>query len=66
MFRSAAGVVVPQAEHARLAGAIAAVWERPQPLPFESQMMTLTGATQDHRTAVDAFLAKEKPTFTGS
>ncbi|HET8562196.1 MAG TPA: enoyl-CoA hydratase-related protein [Marmoricola sp.] len=35
-------------------------------LAFESQMMTLTGATQDHRRAVDAFLAKEKPTFTGS
>jgi 2-(1,2-epoxy-1,2-dihydrophenyl)acetyl-CoA isomerase len=35
-------------------------------LAFESQMMTLTGATDDHRRAVDAFLAKEKPTFTGS
>ncbi len=35
-------------------------------LAFESQMMTSTGATDDHRRAVDAFLAKEKPTFTGS
>jgi 2-(1,2-epoxy-1,2-dihydrophenyl)acetyl-CoA isomerase len=35
-------------------------------LAFESQMMTLTGGTDDHRNAVDAFLAKEKPTFTGS
>ena len=37
MFRSARhGVAVPQAEHARLAGAIAAVWGRPVALPFES------------------------------
>lgn len=35
-------------------------------LAFESRMMTLTGSTDDHRRAVDAFLAKEKPTFTGS
>ena len=35
-------------------------------LAFESRMMTLTGATDDHRKAVDAFLSKEKPTFTGS
>jgi 2-(1,2-epoxy-1,2-dihydrophenyl)acetyl-CoA isomerase len=35
-------------------------------LAFESQMMNLTGATDDHRNAVDAFLAKERPTFTGS
>jgi 2-(1,2-epoxy-1,2-dihydrophenyl)acetyl-CoA isomerase len=33
---------------------------------FESQMMTLTGATDDHRNAAHAFVAKEKPTFTGS
>ncbi len=32
---------------------------------FESQMMQLTGATQDHRTAVHAFVAKEKPVFEG-
>jgi 2-(1,2-epoxy-1,2-dihydrophenyl)acetyl-CoA isomerase len=29
-------------------------------------MMTLTGGTRDHRAAVDAFLAKERPVFTGS
>jgi 2-(1,2-epoxy-1,2-dihydrophenyl)acetyl-CoA isomerase len=34
-------------------------------LKFESQMMTLTGATEDHRAAVAAFVAKEKPTFQG-
>jgi 2-(1,2-epoxy-1,2-dihydrophenyl)acetyl-CoA isomerase len=34
-------------------------------LRFEADMMALTGATQDHRTAVDAFVAKEKPLFEG-
>lgn len=34
-------------------------------LKFESQMMTLTGSTEDHRAAVAAFVAKEKPTFEG-
>jgi 2-(1,2-epoxy-1,2-dihydrophenyl)acetyl-CoA isomerase len=34
-------------------------------LGFEAEMMTLTGATEDHRNAVAAFVAKEKPTFTG-
>ncbi|MGN6250602.1 MAG: enoyl-CoA hydratase-related protein [Marmoricola sp.] len=37
----------------------------PESLAFESSMMTLTGATQDHRDAVAAFVAKEKPTFHG-
>ena len=32
---------------------------------FESQMMQLTGATSDHRAAVRAFVAKEKPVFEG-
>jgi 2-(1,2-epoxy-1,2-dihydrophenyl)acetyl-CoA isomerase len=32
---------------------------------FEGEMMTLTGGTADHRAAVDAFLAKEQPTFQG-
>lgn len=34
-------------------------------LDFEDQMMTRTGLSEDHRSAVAAFLAKEKPTFTG-
>jgi Protein of unknown function (DUF3891) len=42
MFRSASGVVVPQAEHARLSGAIAAVWALPQPLSFESLVRGVT------------------------
>jgi len=34
-------------------------------LAHEGELMTLTGSTQDHRAAVDAFLAKEKPRFEG-
>ncbi|HEU4948585.1 MAG TPA: enoyl-CoA hydratase-related protein [Kribbella sp.] len=34
-------------------------------LEFEASMMQLTGATEDHRNAVDAFVAKQKPTFAG-
>lgn len=34
-------------------------------LAFERTKMDLTGASEDHRAAVAAFLAKEKPTFHG-
>ena len=34
-------------------------------LAFEAEMMALTGATEDHRNAVDAFVAKRKPVFEG-
>jgi 2-(1,2-epoxy-1,2-dihydrophenyl)acetyl-CoA isomerase len=34
-------------------------------LAFEGEKMNFTGASADHRRAVDAFLAKEKPTFEG-
>jgi 2-(1,2-epoxy-1,2-dihydrophenyl)acetyl-CoA isomerase len=34
-------------------------------LAFEGSMMELTGGSEDHRRAVAAFVAKEKPTFTG-
>jgi 2-(1,2-epoxy-1,2-dihydrophenyl)acetyl-CoA isomerase len=34
-------------------------------LAFESSMMALTGATDDHRAAVHAFVNKEKPVFQG-
>ena len=42
MFRSPRGVIVSQAEHGRMAGAIAAVWGLPQPLPFESLVRGVT------------------------
>jgi 2-(1,2-epoxy-1,2-dihydrophenyl)acetyl-CoA isomerase len=32
---------------------------------FESEMMTLTGSTEDHRNAVASFVAKERPRFDG-
>ena len=34
-------------------------------LAFEAEKMALTGGTEDHLAAVDAFMAKEKPTFHG-
>jgi 2-(1,2-epoxy-1,2-dihydrophenyl)acetyl-CoA isomerase len=34
-------------------------------LEVEAEMMALTGATADHRNAVDAFVAKQKPVFEG-
>jgi len=34
-------------------------------LANEAEMMALTGATEDHRHAVDAFVAKQKPVFEG-
>ena len=34
-------------------------------LAVEDQLMTRTGTSEDHRTAVDAFLAKEKPVYRG-
>lgn len=34
-------------------------------LDFEGSMMTLTGRTQDHRDAVESFLAKRQPEFNG-
>jgi 2-(1,2-epoxy-1,2-dihydrophenyl)acetyl-CoA isomerase len=34
-------------------------------LSFEADMMSLTGATEDHRNAVDSFVAKTKPVFEG-
>lgn len=35
-------------------------------LANEGRLMSLTGQTADHRIAVDAFLAKQKPTYTGT
>jgi 2-(1,2-epoxy-1,2-dihydrophenyl)acetyl-CoA isomerase len=34
-------------------------------LAFEAEMMALTGATSDHRRAVEAFMAKQQPHFEG-
>jgi 2-(1,2-epoxy-1,2-dihydrophenyl)acetyl-CoA isomerase len=40
-----------------------ATHDLPDSLAFEAQMMAETGATADHRDAVDAFVAKQRPTF---
>ena len=37
----------------------------PEALAHEGELMARTGDTADHHAAVEAFLAKEKPTFTG-
>ena len=38
----------------------------PAAVANEAELMALTGRSSDHRAAVDAFLAKEKPTYTGA
>src|SRR6478609_3038138 len=49
----------------RRAVAVSAGQDLETALAHEAELMTLTGATVDHRAAVDAFLAKEKPVFEG-
>lgn len=57
----------PTVAYASIKRAIAfsASHDLPASLEHEAQKMALTGATTDHRAAVDAFLAKEKPHFEG-
>lgn len=45
--------------------AYSATNDLPASLAQEAQKMALTGGTEDHLAAVDAFLAKEKPVFQG-
>ncbi|MGH3424524.1 MAG: enoyl-CoA hydratase-related protein [Nocardioidaceae bacterium] len=45
--------------------AYSATHDLPESLAHEAQKMALTGASADHRRAVDAFIAKEKPVFEG-
>lgn len=49
----------------RAAVAYSATHSLDDSLTFEETKMALTGTSRDHRVAVDAFFAKEKPTFTG-
>ena len=49
----------------RQAVAHAAAHPLAEALRFEAEKMALTGGTQDHLAAVDAFVAKEKPVFEG-
>jgi 2-(1,2-epoxy-1,2-dihydrophenyl)acetyl-CoA isomerase len=50
----------------RRAVAYSAAADLADALANEAELMALTGGSNDHRAAVDAFLAKEKPTFTGT
>jgi 2-(1,2-epoxy-1,2-dihydrophenyl)acetyl-CoA isomerase len=45
--------------------AFSATHDLPASLEHEGQKMALTGASADHVTAVEAFLAKEKPVYQG-
>lgn len=45
--------------------AFSASHDLPASLEHEAQKMALTGASSDHLVAVEAFLAKEKPSFEG-
>jgi 2-(1,2-epoxy-1,2-dihydrophenyl)acetyl-CoA isomerase len=62
--RLAAG---PTAAYAAIKESIAyaATATLPEALAKEAGMQRRTGATADHRAAVDAFVAKQKPTFVG-
>jgi 2-(1,2-epoxy-1,2-dihydrophenyl)acetyl-CoA isomerase len=46
--------------------AFAAAHPLAEALEVEGRMMARTGATADHRAAVEAFVAKERPVFTGA
>ena len=49
----------------RRAVAFAAAHPLDEALAYEGELMQLTGSTSDHRRAVEAFVAKEKPVFEG-
>jgi 2-(1,2-epoxy-1,2-dihydrophenyl)acetyl-CoA isomerase len=49
----------------RRAVQFSATHELPESLAHEAEMMTFTGGTQDHHDAVEAFVAKRRPTFHG-
>lgn len=63
-FRWAAGPTRAYAAVRRAVG-YAAGHPLSDALSFEARLMSETGATEDHRRAVEAFLAKGSPTFTG-
>jgi 2-(1,2-epoxy-1,2-dihydrophenyl)acetyl-CoA isomerase len=57
----------PTAAYAAIRRALAfsATHTLDESLAYEGEMMQLTGETHDHRNAVEAFLAKQKPQFHG-
>lgn len=62
--RLAAGPTIAYGSVRRAVG-FAASHDLAESLENERELMARTGATQDHRDAVEAFLAKEQPTFHG-
>ena len=58
----------PTLAYASIRAAVSYAATRPlaESLAFESEMMKRTGSSADHRRAVEAFLAKQRPTFTGA
>ena len=57
----------PTAAYAAIRRALAysATHDLPESLAHEAELMSLTGGTADHAEAVEAFLAKRPPVFTG-
>jgi 2-(1,2-epoxy-1,2-dihydrophenyl)acetyl-CoA isomerase len=57
----------PTAAYAAVKQAVtfAATHSLTEALDFESRLMARTGSTDDHREAVQSFVAKQKPTFKG-
>lgn len=57
----------PTTAYAAIRRATAYSWTHPLPesLAQEAELMTVTGGTTDHATAVPAFLSRQQPRFTG-
>jgi 2-(1,2-epoxy-1,2-dihydrophenyl)acetyl-CoA isomerase len=62
--RLAAGPTVAYGAIRRAVG-FSAGHDLPESLELEAELMSLTGGTDDHHRAVDAFVAKQKPVFQG-
>ena len=58
-------VVFAGRPHARILAIDASAHPLEESLAFEADKMALTGGTEDHRNAVDSFVAKQRPTFHG-
>ena len=64
--RSARGGTDPGVRRHPAGGGLSAGRPLTDALAFEAELMRQTGASEDHRSSVEAFLAKRRPTFTGA